>query len=100
MVGVDGILPEETASVDTGVFDIMLALWEAEKGSSTKAIKDFVKFSNTYLDENRPMQTFFPEGNTGAILSNGTRVMLCPPVNIQSGAVDLSGVMPITGIQR
>jgi len=57
--------------------------------------RPFLDFCKTYLSDNRVVQNFPADANHGVVLSDNTRCMICPEVNM-SGTMQASSAVGIT----
>ena len=79
-----------------------------------ESIRPFLDFCSTYLNDNRVVQNFAADANHGVVLSDNTRCMICPEVNLSgtmqdSAAIGISsgqgqpgqeGVVPVSDAQK
>ena len=70
-------------------------------GQELEKLQMFVRYARKFLTENRLQGIFPEEDNYGLLLSNGARVMVCPPGAVSYefdsiNNVDTSGAIRVT----
>jgi hypothetical protein len=62
-------------------------------------VSDFNKFAKSYLDKNRPLNTFAVDANVGIKLGDNAQVVISPGFNEIAGTMQHSQTVPMTSGQ-